>query len=342
MYLAKNINYFVRTMVRFYLAVIGLLLTLFSCHVSRLGTAKKTLTLSASSLQYPGSGFRYVSVNGEDWWVNRLVVGDSMLVVGNRSEERDSGYWSGSCAWLTVKRGGDRLTVSVDAEKKMNFDAGYFLIDIQDKDTTVTLKGMLGEVLSGGGEDITPSVRNVVFDCNGGSASIDLKCGVVDAVIVDGKKTTRWSRRGLDLENNTYDWLTVSGGQGKTLKLEAAKNVTGKTRTFSLLLACFDSYAHIYGFQQAVVDIPSTDSIGFVPSNVSFPLEGGTVEVAARTDGWVLDEKSDGLDWLMIEQDGPRLRLTATPNFDYDIRHFTLRYKKGNYCEFLEGSQQTR
>lgn len=328
-------------MVRLYFVVVGLVLMLFSCQVCRLSDTKRTLTLSVSTLQYSGSGFRYVTVNGEDWWISRLVVGDS-IVVENRYEQRCSGYWLDSCAWLTVERKDDMLTISVDAEKKTNFNEEHFLIDIQDKDTTLTLKGMLGGVLSGKAEDITPSVRNVVFDCNGGNATIDLKCGIVDAVIVDGKKTTRWSRGGLDLENNTYDWLTVSGELGKNLKLEAAKNVTGKIRTFSLLLAFFDSYAHIYGFQQAVVDIPSTDSIGFVPNRVYFPLEGGTVEVVARTDGWVLDEKSDGLDWLVIEQDGTRLRLTATPNFDYDVRHFTLRYKKGNYFEFLEGSQQTK
>ena len=321
-----------------------LILTLFSCQVSQLFKPQRTLVLSTNTLYYRSSGFRYVTVDGENWWVNRIVVQDSTVDISHkdRMKQQREDCWQKSCAWLTVEKIGDSLTVRVDAEKKTTYDEESFLIEIQNRDTSAILKGTLGGVMSGGGDDISPSVRNVVFNRNGGKVRIALKGGEVSSVTVDGKFPQGWPRVRPNLNNYTCDWLTVHCVPGKTLELEATENLTEDIRTFSLSLAHFDSYAHIKGFQQAAVDIPPTDTIGFTPSKVHFPLEGGTVEVVARTDGWEIDEKSSGQDWLTIEQEGTRLRLTATPNFDYDIRHFTLRCKKGDYYEYLEGEQETR
>lgn len=305
---------------------------------------KKTIRISHQELFFRSSGFRYVTIDGEDWWVNRIVVQDSTVDVSRQErivQQRDD-EWSRSCAWLTVVRNGDSLTISVDAEKKMTYGSEQFQIDIQNRDTTVALTGTLGSVLSGGGEDISPSVRSVVFSRNGGKVCIALKEGEVASVIVDGKNPQGWPWSRPNLNNYTCDWLTVHCVPGKTLELTATENPTEEIRTFSLSLAHGNSSAYIRGFQQAAVDVPPADTIGFVPNKVHFPLEGGLVEVVARTDGWVLDEKSYGLDWLTIEQDGSHLRLTATPNFDYDIRRFLLRFKKGKYCEYLEGEQETR
>ena len=303
------------------------------------------IQLSSNTLSFLGcGGFRYVTVDGREWWVNRIVVQDSAADVSRkeRAAQRCGDYWSKSCAWLTVERTGDSLTIRADAEKKTTYDEEHFQIEIRNRDTSVVLKGTLGGALAGGGDDISPSMRNVVFNRNGGKVRIELKGGEVFSVTVDGKNPQGWSRTRPDLNNYTCDWLTVRCVPGKTLELEAAENHTEEIRTFSLSLVHFDSYAHVQGFQHPAVDIPSTDTIGFIPDKVYFPLKGGTVEVVARTDGWVLDEKSYGLDWLTIEQNGNRLKLTATPNFDYAIRHFTFRFKKGDYYEYLEGEQERR
>lgn len=306
---------------------------------------KNFIQLSSDSLRFLGrGGFRYVTVDSKEWWVNRLVVNDSTVEINHKEQniQRDGGDWSKLCAWLKVERKGDSLTISVDAKKKMKHEEESFKVEIQNTDTTVVLQGTVGDVITGADEDITPSMRNVVFNRGGGKVRIALKGGEVSLVTVDGKNPPVRPRKLGDLNEYTCDWLTVYCVPGKMLELEAAKNLSGKIRSFSLSLVNFDSHTHIKGIQQASVDISPTDTIGFAPSKVRFPLEGGTVEVVARTDGWILDKKSYGLDWLTIEQDSNRLKLTATPNFDYDIRHFTLRFKKRNYYEYLEGEQETR
>ncbi len=318
-----------------------------SCQsLSRFASVKgvDTLKLSVDSLHFRSSGFRYVSVDGEGWWINRLAVQDTVVDVGReeRGMQQYNRGWTRSCAWLNVERSGDRLIISVDAEKKMRSDDEYFWVEIQNQETSVKLGGTLGGVLSGVGEDISPSMRSVVFGRNGGRVRVGLNGGSVDALVVDGKNPPGWPRVRPDLDEYTLDWLTVHCVPGKVLELEATENLTKEPRTFSLQLTQFDSGTFISGIQHAAVDIPPTDTIGFVPSKVHFALEGGSVEVLARTDGWVLDEKSYGLEWLTIEQDLNCLRLTATPNFDYDVRHFTLRFKKGDYYEYIEGDQESR
>ena len=139
-----------------------------------------------------------------------------------------------------------------------------------------------------------------------------------------------------DTLDKLFSWLAVHH-DSCVIELRTEENLTTVPRKFKIDLMDGNFFTIISGIQQAAVDIPPTDTIGFTPSKVHFPLEGGTVEVVPRTDGWEIDEKSNGLDWLTIEQEGTRLRLIATPNFDYDIRHFTLRCKKGDYYEYLEG-----
>lgn len=324
---------------------IAIALFCISCQsLSRFAPVKdgETLKLSVDSLYFRSSGFRYVMVDGEEWWVNRLTVQNTSVDVSG--EERDMQQckrgWTKSCAWLTVERSGDSLTVSVDAEKKMKSDDEHFWVEIQNRETSVKLRGTLGGILAGVGEDISPSMCGVVLGREGGRVRIGLNGGSVDALVVNGKNPPGWPRVRPDLNEYTLDWLTVHCVPGKVLELEATENLTKEPRTFSLRLTQFDSATFISGIQHAAVDIPPTDTIGFVPRKVHFPLEGASVKVLARTDGWVLDEQSYGLEWLTIEQDSNRLILKATPNFNYDVRHFTLRFKKGCYYEYVEGDQR--
>lgn len=300
--------------------------------------------LSVDSLYYRDSGFRYVIVDGNDWWVSRLVVQDSTIEISDedRRLQKQGSDWKKSLVWLTVNKVGDSLTVSVDAEKRLTYGEEFFRIDIQNRKGLALLKGVLGEVQSGKGGEILLAKRSVMFNRIGGKVRIPIKGGDVNTLTVDGKSVSRGIAREHDLNNYVNDWLTVYCEPGKWLDLEATENPSKDIRTFSISLVHFDSYAHIRGFQQAAIEILPSDTIGFIPSKVYFPLEGGSVEVVAQTDGWVLDEKSYGLEWLTIEQDSNRLKLTATPNFDYEGRYFYLRFRKGNYYEYLEGEQERK
>lgn len=322
-------------------ALLGLVACQTSWHSAK---ESGTISLSTDNLYYHSSGFRYVIVEGGDWWVSRMVVQDSTVSIGRRERgaQLHGGRWAKSYSWLTVKRTADTLTVSVNANRKTKFDDEHFCIEIQGRDTMATLNGTLGGVLAGGGENIRPSTCGIKFNYEGGKIRIPLKGGSVESVTVDGKNPPRWPRKRVNLNNYTLDWLTVHCEPGKWLELEAAANPTKALRTFTLTLVHFNSYAHLRGIQQAAVIIPPTDTIGFTPCTITFPLEGGTVELTARTDGWMLDDKSYALDWLTIEPDGHRLRLTATPNFNYDKRHFLLRFRKGDYYEYVEGRQEAR
>lgn len=315
-----------------------------ACQTVSIPAKESALRLFTDSLYYRSSGFRYVTVEGDDWWISRLVVQDSTVDVGRRERaaQLNGDNWSKSCSWLIVNRTRDNLTVRVDADKKTKFDDEHFRIEIQGCDTLVTLNGTLGGLLSGIGEDIQPSPCGIKFNHEGGKIRIALKAGQVESVTVDGQKASRWSHKRPNLNDYTCDWLTIHCEPGKWLELEAVANPTKTPRTFSLSLVHLNSYAHLWGIQQASVNIPPTDTIGFSLHKINFPLEGGTMEVVARTTGWMLDEKSYGLDWLTIEPNGNRLKLTATPNFDYDKRHFVLRFKKGDYYEYLEGNQEMR
>ena len=304
-------------------------------------------SISTDSLAFKGrGGFRYIDVQGGGWFVNNIVTEDSLFLF--TQEEQDSqkrgDEFVKTCGWLTVKSWTGRIVVYTDANQ--NREQRSFKIELCNNSDVVELKGTQDVMLDGSGltDKISPSSRAVKFDSKGGEFTITTENNYVKiiGVEIEGKYNpvnyNNWKDDTLDKQ---FNWLAMRH-DSCVIELRTEENLTTEPREFKIDLMDGNFFTTISGIQQAAVDIPPTDTIGFTPSKVHFPLEGGTVEVMARTDGWEIDEKSNGLDWLTIEQEGTRLRLTATPNFDYDIRHFTLRCKKGDYYEYLEGEQETR
>lgn len=293
-------------------------------------------------------GFRYIEVQGKEWFVNEITVDDSVysLTENEQKLQKQGGELVKTFDWLTIKTNSNRVTISVSINNGVDWKSRDFSIEFNHRNSYFDLRGTQDVLLDGECvvDLISPSSRTVKFDSKVGSSTITMKTDFtkIIGVEIEGKYNpvnyNNWQDYVLD---KRYEWLNVRH-EDAVLELITEENPTEESRTFKIHLEDGDYFTTVTGIQQAAVDIPPTDTIGFAPSKVRFPLEGGTLEVVARTGGWIIDEKSEGLDWLTIEQDSNCLKLTATPNFDYDIRHFALRFKKGNYYEYLEGEQETR
>lgn len=305
---------------------------------------KEKIPLSTDSLTYMyHGGFRYVGIDEEDWYIQKVVTDDATFKF--TSEERKAQMRGEktvkTCDWLTIETHANRVVIYAAANSGFE-NIRKFQIEFQSKNRIATLNGVQeGEMMDGltHVDPVEPSSRAVKFDCNGGATTITTKTKWtrIIGVFVDGKHYPIEYDKVLD---GQYDWLTIRHEENR-IELEAEENPTSEPRIFDLALSHLNYFPNIPGIQQAAGEIPATDIIGFTPNKIQFPLEGGTVEVMANTDGWELDSPL-WMKWLTIEQEGNRLKLTCAPNFDYNVRNFALRFKKGNYYEYLEGGQQSK
>lgn len=311
-----------------------------------LSTEKLPLSTDSLTYMYHG-GFRYVKVDGEEWYIRKVITDDGTF---NYTSEEQKAQRRGekvvkSCDWLTVETDAEKAAVYVSQNhsEDVNDAPRKFQIEFQSKNRIATLYGeqesemMLGLTHV---DPVQPSSRAVKFDAQGGTFTITTKdkWARIHGVTIDGERYP--IEYNETLAEQQCDWLTIRR-EGNLIELKAEENQTNEPRTFWLNLSYLNYSPDIPGIQQAAGEIPASDVIGFTPNQIHFPLEGGTVEVTASTDGWELDSPL-WMDWLTIEREGNRMKLTCAPNFDYEVRYFTLLFKKGNYYEYLEGDQGSK
>lgn len=306
----------------------------------------EAIKLSTDSLRFEGGGgFRYVEVDATEWYINKVVTEDNTYYSTAEEKERQK-LGDGSSTtygWLTIKAFDGRAVVFAESNK--SFEEQPFQIEFKDKNGTATLHGVLGEFPDGKNykDLLEPTPRALKFDGKGGTQTVTTLSDDLDIYNVSVEGSIYYidsSLRSEETQDVQHEWLTLHR-VGNRIEVTAEANTTAEPRTFSIEIGIPFFLSYIHGIQQAGVDIPPTDTIGFTPGKLHFPLDGGTMEVTARTDGWTLDW-GHWMNWLTVEQDGNRLTLTATPNFDYDVRTFALRFRKGDYYEYIEGSQESR
>ncbi|MBQ8069255.1 MAG: family 16 glycosylhydrolase [Bacteroidales bacterium] len=187
---------------------------------------------------------------------------------------------------------------------------------------------------SGGKEDTTPdtpapeitlSTQSVTLSEEGETVSITVKVNTSFAISVD----------------QGADWLTVSAGsvfKGESvLNVTAKENTSGASRRATVLFSCntpgSDKKASIQVSQAALVP-----QISFSPSSVSFPEEGGTVEVE-MTANTTWEIKTDGAYWYSVNRTSAAkgtatLKITAINNFSDKERNGSITFTSaGNTAE---------
>lgn len=199
-----------------------------------------------------------IDVEGERWWVDKVVVEDTTALVDRADKDAmaEGEDFSTVCRWLTVSRTGGKLELAV--EDNFVIDERSFSVMLASESDTVTIEGKQNGVLTGYvGDIIGLEPDSVTFTAEGGTAecSTDEANWDVIQIKVDGETTTstldeRNEQHRTGKFEKTIDWLTVKA-DGVKLYVTTAPNDTGRERKFEVVLECGDCFNTLYGTQAA-------------------------------------------------------------------------------------------
>lgn len=193
------------------------------------------------------------------WWIDEISTDGS--TVRPTDEEKnimtDGGWYEAECEWVSVKRSGSSLEVSVDDN---DYEARSFKIVLASVDTAATITGMQEERSAGRWDDVinlTPV--NMTFAAVGGtqfSTTNEDYPGWNIVTVTVGEETyvisleDRELCSGKNIFEKTYEWVSIRRDKEK-LYVTTEPNTTGKERTFSIRLSYGDLFVALQGRQLA-------------------------------------------------------------------------------------------
>ena len=205
------------------------------------------------------AGTKMVSMGGDKgWWVDEISTdGNSIAPTAEEKEfMADGGGYEAECEWVSVKRSGANLEVSVRGN---DYEPRRFEITLASDNTVATISG--GQVgLDGMWEDnihLTPD--NMTFTAEGGTQFCttnkeNLSWAIVTVTVGDEIYPTSLSDRTLcydeHLFEKTFEWVGVRRDEEK-LYVTAGPNITGEERAFKIQLVSGDYSVVLHGRQLA-------------------------------------------------------------------------------------------